>query len=101
MSKFNFQITDEEGTISTIEFDTVSWVDAFPKFLSVCRGIGYNIDPDVSLYWPSANKTVFGDRDFMIFPDNIEPAEEEDWPKIDQTTEYERSKFFYDNTRNK
>jgi hypothetical protein len=72
MSKFTFQIEDEEdGTITTVEFNSETWIDAFPKFLDACRGAGFNISHEAALYSPTASEYMFGDRDFLIFDTDL------------------------------
>ncbi len=95
MSKFTFQNEDEDGTVVTIEFDVETWLDAFPKFLDLMRGSGFIVDQFTALYAPKAEKDLFGDRDFLLFDDDLvefqetpcAPMEEDRPPvEIPQTT---------------
>lgn len=72
MSKFTFQNTDEDGTVVTVEFEAEVWLDAFPKFLQLCRGSGFVVDEGTALYAPTASKQLFGDRDFLLFDSDFE-----------------------------
>jgi hypothetical protein len=72
MNNFTFQIVDEEdNSITTVQFNSDTWIDAFPKFLDVCRGSGYNIPSGTALYSPCISSTLFGDRDFLLFDEDL------------------------------
>lgn len=71
MSYFKFQNTDDEGTVTTVEFEAEVWLDAFPRFLALCKASGFIIDEGTALYAPTASRHLFGDRDFLIFEDEL------------------------------
>ena len=102
MNNFTFQIENEDGTIATIQFNSETWIDAFPKFLDVCRGAGYIIPDGTALYSPSASLENFGDRDFLLFDDDLvkfDGSEDSFFSEIEINTEH--SETFYDSTRNR
>lgn len=121
MSKFTFQCTDDDDTVVTVEFEAEVWLDAFPKFLQLCRGSGFIVDEGTALFAPTASKLLFSDRDFLIFEDDLacfqefqeDPAplcDEEERPKAPGKTLEEwvaegqnpqRSDCYYDFNRNK
>jgi hypothetical protein len=72
MTKFIFQTQDEdEGAITTIEFESDVWLDAFPHFLNLMRASGFAIDFGTALYSPKASESLFSDRDFMLFDSDL------------------------------
>jgi hypothetical protein len=71
MNNFTFQIDGEDGTTTIVQFDSETWIDAFPKFLAVCRGSGFIVPEGTALYSPSASPIIFGDRDFLIFNEDL------------------------------
>lgn len=97
MSNFYFRVTDDDDTVTTVKFNSETWVDAFPKFLDVCRGAGFNIHNKAVLYSPTISEKLFGDRDFLLFEENISEYIK---PKNNSDT-VEHTKEFYDTTRNR
>jgi len=75
MSKFTFQNEDKDGTVATIEFDTDVWLDAFPKFLDLCRASGFSVDMETKMYAPTASETMFDDRDFLLFDSDLKDSD--------------------------
>jgi hypothetical protein len=76
MTQFTFQATDDDGVVVTVEFETDVWLDAFPKFLQLCKGSGFIIDEGAALYAPTASRALFDDRDFLIFKEENQITEE-------------------------
>lgn len=74
MTKFVFTVEDEDGK-SSIEFEAEAWPDAFPKFLQVMRGAGFNVSNDVRLYAPQLSNYIFGDREYLISAGEINECE--------------------------
>lgn len=96
MSIFTFQIDDEEdGTTTIVQFNSETWLDAFPKFLDVCRGAGFSIPDGVALYSPSASEYMFGDRDFLLFEDDLVKF------VVNDKDNTEHSESYDDSTRNR
>lgn len=94
MSNFTFQINDEDGATTIVQFESETWIDAFPKFLDVCRGAGFIVPSGTALYSPSASEYMFGDRDFLIFDTDLVNNK-------DSGVKSEHSESYYDTTRNR
>lgn len=75
MSKFTFQCTDDDDAVVTVEFEAEIWLDAFPKFLQLCRGSGFIVANETALYAPTASEYLFSDRDFLIFDSDFEKCD--------------------------
>lgn len=77
MTNFVFQTTDEDGVTVTVEFEAEVWLDAFPKFLQLCRGSGFIVDEATAMYAPTASRQLFDDREFLIFDDELKYSEDD------------------------
>ena len=72
MTKFIFQTQDEdEAAVTTIEFDSDIWIDAFPHFLNLMKASGFAIAEGTALYSPHTSEHLFGDRDFLLFDSDL------------------------------
>jgi len=90
MSKFTFHNVDDTGVVATIEFESETWLDAFPHFLNLCRASGFVVDTNTRLYAPTASETLFDDRDFLLFDSDLKES--------DDNTKH--SGCYYDSDRN-
>ena len=91
MSKFTFHNVDDTGVVATIEFESETWLDAFPHFLNLCRASGFIVDTNTRLYAPTASETLFGDRDFLLFDSDLK----------DSNIPTKNADYYYDFDRNK
>jgi hypothetical protein len=115
MTQFTFQATDDDGVVVTVEFETDIWLDAFPKFLQLCKGSGFIVDENTALYAPTASRALFDDRDFLIFDsdfavcdcdrnanmDEDEPEQPPSGKTLEQLVAECHSDYYYDGFRNK
>lgn len=100
MSKFKFECYDEDDLNSkiTIEFEAEVWLDAFPKFINLCKAAGFYINDGTALYAPTASPELFGDRDFLLFDDDLTENETGDNSTIVKDDNHSES--YYDPTHN-
>lgn len=69
MTNFTFTAVDDDGAVTSVMFDSETWVDTFPKYLNLLRGAGFSVSACTTMHSPGLSQAVFEDRDFLYFED--------------------------------
>lgn len=69
MNKFEFSVTDDNGVITSVEFNSDTWVETFTHYLNLLRRSGFSISDDVKLWIPthSISPNAFPDKKYLVF----------------------------------
>ena len=89
MEHFTFSHTSEDGTVTSVDFKTDRWFEAFPHFINLMNGVGFSVRA-AQVYAPEVAKFIAEEFDYMYIPEEVVDTE----PKL-------HSKHYYEYDRNK